>query len=133
MFKSFFIGLLAGIIVTGLFWGFAGRNDLRQIRSDYEGAAGDLKQVQRNISQLRSDADGFTGDLVAVTAGIKSSSERIRFSNERLNRSDDIVREQLDKMEQLADWHKQALILGRDFGDKLYDLRQLNKEGREEE
>ncbi len=132
MFKSFAYGILVGCIISGIFWYSTGRNDLKQIRADLDNTNGNFKTVQRSLGELSTNSDGFAGDLIAVTTGIKSSSERLRSGNERLSESDGLVGEQLIKMEQLADWHKQSLILGRDLGDVAYELRQLNKESRTE-
>lgn len=128
MLKSFIFGFLIGVIVCGAGWFVIGRNDLREIRSDYNTASGDLERVQRDLSKLGTYSDGFARDIVEVTEGIKSSRERVGLSNERLIESNSIIGEQLIKVDQLEKWNRRSIVLGRDFGDQLFYLRQLNKE-----
>ncbi len=131
MLKSFFIGVLVTAFIIGLFWFYTGRNDIRSIRKNYNELAENIKQVQRNIHELRTDSDGFANDINTVTKGIESSRVRVGSSNERLSESDGIIREQLIKVEQLERWNRESIVLGRNFGEELYNLRKLNKESGE--
>lgn len=133
MFKSFAYGLLVGIIIAGVLWYSTGRNDLRQIRSDYEGAAGNLQRVQRIVSELGTDSDGFARDITSINTTSKRIADRSGRINEGLTGFDGDFGIVTGKVEQLEKWNRRSLILGRDFGDQLFYLRQLNKESRAEE
>ncbi len=131
MLKIFFYGFLIGCILVGIGWYAYGRPDIKQIRQDLNTSNGDFEIVQRDISELSIDSDGFTKDLLAITEGIKKSADRVGSSNERLSKSDGIIGEQLVKMDELGEWHRQSLILGRDLGDVAFDLRRLSEASRE--
>ncbi len=131
MFKSFSYGLLVGIIISGILWSFAGRNDLRQIRSDYEGSAGNLQRVQRIVSELSADSDGFARDITTIDTTAKRIADRSGRIDEGLQGFNGDFGIVTGKVEQLEKWNRRSLVIGRDFGDKLFDLRQLNKEGGE--
>jgi len=133
MVKTFFYGLLVGCIVAGVLWFSLGRNDLRQIRSDYERTAGDLQRVQRNISELSTNSDGFAGDITTIDTTSKRIADRSKRLDQGLTDFSGDFRDITTKVDQLEKWNRRSIVLNRDFGDKLYDFRQLNKEGREAE
>ena len=133
MFKAFGYGFLVGILLAGVGWYSFGRNDLREIRTDYDGTAGDLQRVQRIVSELGTDSDGFAGDITAINTTAQRIADRGRRIDEGLTGFNGDFGNVIIQVDQLEKWNRRTLVLGRDFGDQLFDLRQLNKEGRAEE
>ena len=133
MFKQMAYSFLVGVIVTGLLWGFAGRNDLGQIRGDYDRTSANLERVQRIVSELGTDSNGFASDITTINTTAKRIEDRSKRIDEGLTGVDGDFGFVVGQVDQLEIWNRRSIIIGRDFGDQLFYLRQLNKESREEE
>ncbi len=130
MFKTFLYGFLIGIIITGLGWFSLGRNDLGQIRKDYNRTSGDLERVQRIVGKLSDNSNGFAGDIAGLTEKSRSIADRGGRLDEGLSGISSNVGVISGKVDNLEKWNRRTVVLSRDFGDQLYELRQINKESR---
>jgi len=128
MVKAIFYTFVVTVFCGSILWFYTGRITTGEIERDIVTVNGDLEEVQRNLSKLRTLSDGFAGDLLAVTEGVKGSRDRVGVAQERVDKSVGVVGEQLIKMDELRQWHKASLILGRDLGDVSFNLRRLREE-----
>jgi len=127
MVKSFAYGILVGLVIGGILWFSFGRNDLRQIRKDYERASDNLERVQQTVSELSTNSDGFAGDITSIDGTAQRIEDRSKRLDKGLTGFEGGFRDITVKVDKLEKWNRRSVILGRDFGDKLFDLRQLNK------
>ena len=133
MFKSFLFGLLAGVILTGLGWYFAGRNNLSEIRQDLNRVHGDFEGVQRNSNQLSINSDGFAGDITIITDTSRRIEDRSKRIAEGLSDADGDLGLSIDKVDKLEQFNKRLIRIGRDVGSLAYELRRISEESREKE
>ena len=133
MFKAFTIGFLVCGIGLGFLWWTMGRNDLGEIRANYNRSSADLERVQRAISELTTNSNGFARNITTINTTAKRIENRSGSIDEGLSdvtRNFGLITPRVDELEV---WNRRTLILNRDYGDQLFDLRQLNKESRTEE
>jgi len=133
VFKSFLFGLLAGVILTGLGWYFAGRNNLSEIRQDLNRVHGDFEGVQRNSNQLSINSDGFAGDITIITDTSRRIEDRSKRIAEGLSDADGDLGLSIDKVDKLEQFNKRLIRIGRDVGSLAYELRRISEESREKE
>jgi hypothetical protein len=128
MFKTIIITVLVCGIIFGAAWYSIGRNDLGEIRKDYDRADRTLQRVLSNNSELGTHVDGFAGDITTINTTSRRIEDRSGSIDEGLSIIDGDIRGVTGEVGQLERWNRQALVITRDFGDQLYELRQINKE-----
>ena len=128
MFKAFAIGFLVCGIGLGFLWWTVGRNDIGEIRANYDRSSADLERIQRNISELSDNSDGFARDITTINSTSKRIGVRSGRLEEGLLAIDGDFGLVITKVDELEKFNRRALVLNRDYGDFLFDLRQLNKE-----
>ncbi len=128
MFKTVVITFLVSGIIFGAAWFSIGRNDLGEIRANYDRADGTLQRVLGYNSELGVDVDGFTRDITTINSTSRRIENRSGFIDEGLSVINGDIRGVIGEVDKLEKWNRQALVLTRDFGDRLYRLRQINKE-----
>jgi len=122
------VTILLTVIVCGAAWFSVGRNDLGEIRASYDRADGTLQRVLGYNSELGTNVDGFTDDITTINSTSRRIEDRSGSINEGLSVIDGDIRGVTGEVEKLERWNRQALVITRDLGDRLYELRQLNKE-----
>jgi hypothetical protein len=133
VFKSFIFGFLVGVILVGIGWVFVGRNDIGQIRQDYNRVNGDFQGVQRNSNKLTADSSGFAGDIAIIAETSRSIENRSIRLDKGLTDIDGDIGLSVVKVDELEQYNIRLIRIGRNLGDISYDLRQLNKESRAQE
>ena len=133
MFKTVLITFLIAGIIYGASWALVGRNDLREIRTNYDRSDGTLQRVLDNNGELGNHVDGFATDITTINTTSRRIEDRSGSIDKGLSVIDGDIRGVAGEVDKLERWNRQALILTRDFGDGLYELRQLNKESRTQE
>lgn len=131
--KTFFYGLLVGIILTGVGWYFVGRNDIGRISSDFERVDGDFQGVQRNSDQLTADSSGFAGDITIITETSRSIEGRSQRIDEGLTSIDGDIGLSITKVDELEQFNISLIRIGRDVGDVAFDLRRISEKSGESE
>ncbi len=128
MLKTIITTFLVTCIICGATWALVGRNDLGEIRKDYDRADRTLQGVLGDSRELRTDSDGFARDITEITTTSRRITDRSGSINEGLSVLDGNFGGVIVEVDKLEDWNRQYLIGVRDFGDRLFELRQLNKE-----
>lgn len=131
--KTFFYGLLVGIILTGTGWFVFGRNDISRIRQDYDRAYGDFQNVQRNSDSLTADSSGFAGDITVITETSKRIDDRAAKVEDGFTELNSGLGQSIDKVDELEQYNIKLIRVGRDIGDLAFDLRRIDKKSRETE
>lgn len=128
MFKTIIITFLVSGIIYGAAWALIGRNDLGEIRANYDRSDRTLQRVLSNNGELGTHVDGFATDITTINTTSKRIEDRSGSIDEGLSIIDGDIRGVAGEVDKLERWNRQALIITRDFGDGLYELKQLNKE-----
>lgn len=131
MFKAFMCGMLVGVIIVGGFWFFVGRNDLGEIRQTLNGVNGDFQRVQRTVGELGDNSNEFAGEISGISSQsgeIKDRSGQIAIE---LSGIDGEIRQIAGEVDNLEEWNRRSVILGRDIGDLAQEIRQFSEESRE--
>lgn len=126
---TFFVCSLA----YGLLWYSIGRNDINEIRSDFNRSYEDFQRVQRTVGELGDNSNGFAREISEISSGSRRAEVRSRTIIDRTGIIDGEVRFIAGEVDQLEEWNRQSLILGRDLGDVSYELRRLSEASRETE
>jgi hypothetical protein len=128
MLKTIITTFLVAGIIYGAAWYSIGRNDLGEIRTNYDEFDRTLQGVLGDSRELRTDSDGFARDITEITTTSRRINKRSGTINEGFIILNGDFGGVLVKVDQLEGWNRQYLIGVRDFGDELYSLRQVNKE-----
>ena len=128
MFKTILITFLVAGIIYGAAWALIGRNDLGEIRKNYDKSDGTLQTVLGYNGELGDHIDGFARDITTITTTTKRAENRAGSIDQGLGSVIGDFTGVIGKVDSLERGIRQALVFTRDFGDELYDLRQLNKE-----
>ena len=128
MAKSFFYGFAAGLILAGILWFSYGRNDLTGIRSALARSNADFEGVQRTVNELRNNSDGFAETISDISNGSQRAQSEADTISERLGTVGVEITGIAGKVDELEQFNRKALVLGRDLGDVAAELRRLREE-----
>lgn len=122
-----------GVALTGFGWFFMGRNDLAEVRADLNGVNRDFQEVQRISDQLRDQSNGFAGDIAVIEDTSRRIENRSNGIDERLYIAGGDLGIASVKVDELEQFNRELVWIGRDIGSLSFDLRQLSEESRNAE
>ncbi len=131
MLKSIFIGFIFGAICIGVLWFAVGRNNISEIRENFNRLNKDYKSIQSTIGELRNNSNGFAENISEINNGSKRITNRGTTLETRLTNVDGQIRTASGKVDKVEQWNSKLIKLNGELQTIAHNVRQLSKKSGE--
>lgn len=127
MFKAGAIGFIIGIIICAILWFSMGRNNLGEIKDNFNRLNKDYKTIQSAVNQLRTNSTGFAENISSINNGSKRIADRGTTLEKRLTVVDGQIRSASGKVDKVEQWNSKLIRLNGELQTVAHNVRELSK------